>query len=110
MYQEGSPPSTEIGAYVHGEVSVHVDHFSYFERHAGAPGAPALIYDWRIEDIEIDTTPWVEVRPRYFERDPTRRGSKPVTKTKAWEDDGGHAGYVLSCRRLANPPRFSLRE
>jgi hypothetical protein len=75
--------------------SLGVDPFFYFEELAKLPGMPPLVYRWRIERIERDMAPWIEVEPRGFERDPSRPGWNDVEATDAWNDDGGLASYLL---------------
>jgi hypothetical protein len=88
---------------VRGEVLIEVDPFFYFERLAHEADAPALIHDWTIEKIEMQTAPFIEVRPRRRERDPARLGWKEIAKTDAWNDDGGLAEYLLHCVRQDGP-------
>lgn len=96
MYLDQANPPGPVGTPVRGRISVGIDHFSYFESLAREPGAPALIFDWRIDAIEMDTAPRVETKPRFFERDRSRQGWKSLRHTKAWSDDGGGAEYILT--------------
>ncbi len=106
MFCEQRPPEgLELGTWVTGEIDLGVDPFFYFERLAHQDGVPALIYDWVIEAISIQTAPFIEVEPRLMARDPTKLAWKPITETQATLDDGGHAQYVLHCRRDGNDPR-----
>jgi hypothetical protein len=77
----------------------------YSEQLAEQAGAPALIFDWRVEAIEMDAAPWVETEPRYFERDRRKQSWKSLRHTNAWKDDNMRADYVLSCSRLPGEPR-----
>ncbi|HYW59089.1 MAG TPA: hypothetical protein VE909_01095, partial [Xanthobacteraceae bacterium] len=95
--------------WVRGEIFIGIDPFFYFERLAREPDAPALIYDWEIEKIEMQTAPFIEVRPRLRERDPARLGWTEIAETDAWKDDGGLADYVLHCRRLDGSPRHAVK-
>jgi hypothetical protein len=105
-FREDRPPlGMRKGDQVLGEVTLGIDPFFYFERLCEEPGAPALIYDWRIEKIELQTAPWIEVRPRWQERDPKRLGWREIDRTAAWRDDDGNADYLLHCTRLAGRPR-----
>lgn len=104
MYLDHQDPPGPRGAPVRGEIYIGIDHFAYFEAHSRQPDAPALIHDWRIEAIELDTAPWVETRPRHFERDRSRQGWESVRQTEAWSD-GGRSAYVLTCSRLSDEPR-----
>jgi hypothetical protein len=101
LYKEGPAPGP-LGAIVSGQIGIGMDPFFYFESLAHEPGAPALIYDWRVETIELDTAPLVEVGPRVFARDRSRQGWKQIGETDAAKDGGG---YVLTCTRLPGEPR-----
>lgn len=101
VFQETEPPPTvRKGDWLRGNISIGIDPFFYFERLAHQPGAPALIYDWKIERIEVQTAPLIEVRPRVMERDPTKLGWKEIPETNAWEDDGE---YLIHCTRIGGP-------
>jgi hypothetical protein len=102
---EKPPTDVRVGDRVTGEINVGIDPFAYFERLARDPNAPALIYDWEIEKIEMQTSPFVEVQPRLRTRDPRQLGMMEIDATNAWTDDGGAADYVLHCRRLDGPAR-----
>jgi hypothetical protein len=109
LFQEEKPPATvREGSWLRGKISIGIDPFFYFERLAHQPGAPAQIYDWKIERIELQTAPLVEVKPRVFERDPAKLGWKDVLETNAWEDEGE---YLLHCTRIGGPrpPRGKCR-
>jgi len=108
MYRDQRTPPGPVGTLVEGQIGIGIDHFSYFESLAGRPGAPALIFDWRIDAIEMDTAPLVETKPRFVERDRSRQGWKALPQTDAWEDDGGHADYLLTCSRVQGEPRRHL--
>jgi hypothetical protein len=94
---------------VRGEISFGIDPFFYFERLARQDDAPALIYDWTIAKIEMQTAPRIETKPKYFERDPRLLGWRAIEQTDAWHDDDGGAEYLLHCRRNEVPPRRRLR-
>ena len=109
VFQETEPPATvRQGSWLRGKISIGIDPFFYFERLAHQPGAPAQIYDWKIERIEVQTAPLIEVKPRVLERDPTKLGWKDVLKTNAWEDEGE---YLIHCTRIGGPrpPRGKCR-
>lgn len=108
-FREESPPLRAApGDWVRGDIYLGIDPFFYFERLSKIRGAPALIYDWRIKKIEIQTGPFIEAQLRVKYRDPNQVGWKEITKTDAWEDDGGHAEYVLTCECLNHSPRKTL--
>jgi hypothetical protein len=104
-FREETPPSTaRLGNWVKGLVHLGVDPFFYFERLASTPKAPALIYDWIVEAIEIRTAPFV-LEGRTWQRDLKKDGWKEVAYTNARSDDGGNAEYLLRCKRLDRAPR-----
>ena len=97
-----------VGDLVRGDVYVRIDPFFYMQSLHSLPGIPELRYDWRIEEIPLETTPWISNRDssgrevRY--RDESHRSFQSITQTDAWRDDGGHAHYALRCRRLDHAP------
>jgi hypothetical protein len=101
VFQEGEPPATvRQGSWLRGKISIGIDPFFYFERLAHQPGAPAQVYDWKIERIEVQTAPLIEVKPRVLARDPTKLGWKDALETSAWEDEGE---YLIHCTRIGGP-------
>lgn len=105
VYRDETPPVGAVpGASVQGLIVLSIDHYAYFENFGRQPGAPPLIYGWQVQRIELQTAPWIEVRPRNFERNPNRRGWREIEQTDAWNDDGGHAEYLFHCTRTAAPP------
>lgn len=100
--EEKVPTSLRQGSWLRGKIQIGIDPFFYFERLAHQPGAPALIYDWKIEKIEVQAAPLIEVRPRVMERDITKLGWKEIVETSAWDDEGE---YLLHCNRLDSPAR-----
>jgi hypothetical protein len=84
------PPVVRLGCWLANEISIGIDPFFYFESLAREADAPALIYDWTISKIEIQTAPsiWRE-----------------IAATNAWEDEGGRAEYLLHCTRIEGPAR-----
>lgn len=106
--EETPPKHARLGLWVRGDMGLGVDPFFYFGRLCRRAGAPALIYDWSIEKIEVQTAPIIEVRAGWRERDPARLGWKEVCKTDAWNDDGGSAEYLLHCKRHNDFARRAL--
>lgn len=103
------PGDWEVGSNLRGHVDVLIDHFAYFEKWAREPDAPALIHDWRVEKIELETTPLVATQSGLLVRGVSRFTWKEVARTRAWT----HAGtgrYVLTCTRLSEAPRHSRRQ
>jgi hypothetical protein len=100
-FREERPPVDLCqGNWLRGEIFIGIDPFYYFERLAHQAGAPALIYDWKIEKIEEQTSPLIEVRPRVMARDPNRLGWKEIAETNSREDAGE---YLLHCKRIGGP-------
>ena len=84
-----------------GQVYLGVDPFFYFESLAHEAGAPALVYDWRIHRIEVETAPRI-LKDGLMIYDPDKRKRADVQDTKAGED------FILHCERLPGPPQRHL--
>lgn len=112
-FEENPPPSwARAGATFEGETYLGVDPFFYFERLADRPGFPELMYSWRVEEIEVETTPWLTLFESGREircRDESRTAYARVAKTDAWHDDGGNAHYVLSAVMVGGPARSFVK-
>lgn len=104
------PPTS--GAWLAGDVMLSVDPFEYMDRLARFPEMPSLIYTWTVEEIRLDTSPWIRVpygHPLYVGpdagpmrvRDPERRRWVAVDRTRMWDDPGS---YTLRCTLHAAPP------
>ena len=91
-----------------GEIGLGIDPFFYFERLSQSPGAPPLIFEWSIAAIDMQTAPFIEMRPGLRERDRSLRGWKRIAQTEAWRDDDGNAEYLLHCMLKSRVPRYSL--
>jgi hypothetical protein len=104
------PPKTQhkTGTLFEGSVYLGIDHFDYFERLSLSENAPALIFDWKVERIQMQTAPFIELSDRMLIRDPEKIGWRDVSQTNAWEDDKMSAQYILHCTRLTDAPRRSL--
>jgi hypothetical protein len=97
-YREQSPPeNVYTGEWIDTEIYLGIDPFFYFEGIYKSKEVPNLFYEWEIKRIEIETTPLIEVKPKYFERDPSKEGYKDIDKTDAWNDDNGNGHYILHC-------------
>ena len=82
VFREERPPTNaRRGRWLRGKIYIGIDPFFYFERLARQPGAPALIYDWKIEKIEVQTAPLIEVKPRVMARDPAKLGWREIVET-----------------------------
>lgn len=99
-YQEAKPPSyaTER-SWVEGEVYIGIDPFFYLESLNKLPGMPNLTYKFRIEEIFLETTPWITFKDEsgrtIMKRDEQRESHRKIPETDACNDDDGHAHYLL---------------
>jgi hypothetical protein len=105
IYSERRPAGVRVGHWVTGTAFLGVDPFPYFERLNRLPGMPALVYTWEITRIRRLTAPFVETRPRFFERDRSRWDYVDAEATDAWQDDEGWADYLLERVRRDVPPK-----
>ena len=102
-----------VGDFVQGELTFGVDPFFYFERLCRIPNIPALIYEWQIDSVEQDTTPYIlsEIcgRPGYV-RDETRRSFNGVrgTDENVADPPDDCPEFVLHCTNLGSAPRYKL--
>lgn len=100
-YGQNDPPEgIKKGDWVEAEIYLGIDPFFYFENLHGAKNVPNLFYEWHVERIEMETTPLIETKPRWFVRDLTREGYKDISQTDAWKDDDGNAHYIFHCTEL----------
>jgi hypothetical protein len=105
-FKEEKPPAhARAGGWLRGQIYLGIDPFFYFERLGHQPGAPALVYEWKVEKICQQTAPMIEIAPRVMARDPAKPGWQEIGETGAWEDTSGD--YLLYCTRL-NGPRLPL--
>jgi hypothetical protein len=73
------------------------------------PPAPPLDHVWRVERVWIETTPWIEIAPRSYERASVPPSFAEVDATDYASDDEGRADYLLDCVLLERKPARSLR-
>jgi hypothetical protein len=111
-FREETPPAGMApGVTVSGELHLGVDPFFYFERLSQLPGIPPLVYEWRIEEVAIETAPFVEsadpAGQKVLVRDQSKLRRVPIARTDAWNDDHGNADYLLTCRRTDAAPTRS---
>lgn len=99
--EEQPPASVRPGVWLRGEIYLGIDPFFYFERLGHQPGAPALVYEWKVEKICEQTAPLIEIEPRVMGRDPAKLGWREVDETSAWENTSGE--YLLHCARVGGP-------
>ncbi|MGL6074989.1 MAG: hypothetical protein ACRC8S_12590 [Fimbriiglobus sp.] len=106
MAYQWSEPLLEVkqGDWVEGEGHLCIDPFFYSSELCFLPGMPALHYDWRIRNIFLETTPWIngknESGRRIRVRDEQRESFVEVAETNAWKDDGGNGQYILECEKI----------
>ena len=97
-YKEMEPPSfAKKGSWVEGEFYLGIDPFMYFEYLKNRTGMPSLTYRFRIDQIFLETTPWIQTREGLTVRDEQNESFREVAETNAWGDDNGNAGYVMKC-------------
>lgn len=110
-YTSHAPPMPhKVGDLFEGDIYLGVDRYDYFELFSRSADAPALIFDWRVERIEMQTASFIEQEDRMMIRDPAKIGWRDLPETNAWKDDGGHAEYILHCVRLSDTPRRTLNK
>ena len=101
-YADGAIPEEFCSPrWIDGELYLSVDPFFYFESLKNLPGIPALTYRWRIQNIKLETTPWIKTE-RHWTRDSNKTSFRDVSKTDAWNDDEGHAHYLLESECLGS--------
>ena len=98
------PPVARSELWVEGEIYLGIDPFFYFEELHARPGMPAFQYEWRIQRLFLETTPWLSATDAagrtVLTRDEQRESFIEVAETSAWDDDEGRAHYVLECERI----------
>lgn len=106
-YDQAPPPRwMKPGQYVDADVYLGIDPFFYFEELYAIQGMPELRYQFRIRDIELETTPWISTADStgrtMMTRDESQQLFRPVAETDAWSDDDGNAHYILDVARIDN--------
>jgi len=99
-----------VGDFVQGNLGFGVDPFDYFEQHYKSPGIPPLIYEWQVNAIEQDTTPYILSNDgRMFVRDESRRSRQSVrgTATELILPDQAPE-FILSCSKLGTAASYKL--
>ena len=101
-FSETAPPTfAQVGSWVEGEVFIGIDPFFYMEYLHKLPDMPVLSYDWKVETISRDDTPWLSTVNEQggvtLSRDTLRSKWTEVERTLAWDDDEGRSSYVLRC-------------
>lgn len=108
------PKKVGVGVPVAGRLHLGIDPYFYFEYLHKVTEIPSLIYDWRIERIEMETAPFIwsyePLLSRVKIRDPAKLKRVPVARTDAWKHDDGNADYVLVCRRISDAAHRSISD
>jgi hypothetical protein len=100
----------KVGDFVLGNLTFGVDPFFYFETHNKIPGIPPLIYEWQVNSIEQDTTPYVLSNDgRTYTRDESKRSHQSVrgtAKNLITPDRGTE--FILFCSKFGTEPSYEL--
>ena len=100
----------KVGDFVQGNLSFGVDPFFYFEQHYKIPGIPPLIYEWQVDAIEQDTTPYIlSSDARTYIRDESQRSQQSVRGTAKEHiiPDRGQE-FILYSSKLGTAPSHRL--
>jgi len=108
--ERGIESGCKVGDSVHGNLSFGVDPFFYFETHCKIPGIPPLIYEWRVDSIEQDTTPYILSNDgRMYIRDESQRSHRSVRGTHpSLIKPDQCPEFVLFCSGLGTEPSHKL--
>jgi hypothetical protein len=100
----------KVGDFVQGNLRFGVDPFFYFEQHYKIPGIPPLIYEWQVDSIEQDTTPYIfSDDAQMFIRDESRRSKQSVPGTaKNFVIPDRGPEFILCCSKLGTAPSHKL--
>lgn len=94
----------EVGDFVKGDLSFGIDPYFYFEYLYKISGMPPLIYEWQIDAIVQDTTPFIQGevcgRPGWVP-DEKRRSFRNVSTTR---NDVAGSEHVLRCTKVDVAP------
>jgi hypothetical protein len=100
----------KVGDFVRGSLRLGVDPFFYFEQHYKIPSIPPLIYEWQVNSIEQDTTPYIlSGDARTYIRDESQRSHRSVrgtAKDLIVPDRGPE--FILYCSKLRTEPNHDL--
>ena len=100
----------KVGDFVQGSLRFGVDPFFYFEQNYKIPNIPPLIYEWQVNSIEQDTTPYILSNDaRTYIRDERRRSHQSVRGTaKNFIIPDQDPEFILYCSRLGTAPSHKL--
>jgi hypothetical protein len=100
----------KVGDFVRGNLRFGVDPFFYFEQYGKIPNIPPLVYEWRVNSIEQDTTPYILSNvARAYIRDESQRSYQAVrgtAKDLIIPDQGSE--FILYCSKLGTEPSHKL--
>jgi hypothetical protein len=103
----------QLGDFVQGRISLGIDPFFYFEQLSKISGVPPLIYEWRINSVEQDTSPLVptEIGGRQGYRKLTGRSFHAVRATSENVTVPNEISplHVLHCTKLDRPASSTFR-
>jgi hypothetical protein len=102
VFWESEPPViAEVGSWIEGDIFIGIDPYFYMEYLHKLPNIPMLTYDWKVEGILREDTPWLKsVNERggvTLIRDVTREAWSEVGRTNAWEENEITSSYILQC-------------
>lgn len=104
------PSNIGRGTFVTGNIGLGIDYYYYMEFHHWWPDIPPLTYTWRIERISQLSAPWIPTTTPWGApaqmRDESKMTYIDIDQTRAWEDEQGHADYILHCALLDPVPRM----
>jgi hypothetical protein len=99
-----------VGDIVQGNLSFGVDPFFYLEQHFKIPGIPPLIYEWRVNSIEQDMTPYIFSKERqlYFRDESQTRYEEVRSTSKEFITLDQGPEFILFCSKLGTEPSHKL--
>jgi hypothetical protein len=100
----------KVGDFVRGNLRFGIDPFDYFEQHNKIANIPPLIYEWQVNSIEQDTTPYILSNDgRMYTRDESKRSHQTVRGTsKNFITPDRAPQFVLYCSNLGIEPSHEL--
>lgn len=108
----GVIPDCSVGDFVHGEATIGIDCFLYFETLARKPLVPELVYTWKIREIVKVSSP-CRLEEKGWIPDRSKASTELVERTDAWADDPFtpktsqpvSVGYLMECELQDVPPK-----
>lgn len=100
----------KVGDFVRGNLRFGVDPFFYFEQYCKIPGIPPLIYEWQVNSIKQDTTPYIlSSDARTYIRDESQRSHQLVRGTaKDLIIPDQAPEFILYCSMFGTEPSHKL--